>query len=239
MIVGVAMVKDEADVIGWTLHHLARQGVERFVVADNGSTDATRSVLVGVENVTVVDDPDPRHYQAEKTNRLVHTYCSDGDWVVPFDADELWTGGTVTLAQRLNTTTADVVLGRVFDYLPSAADDPTVTDPYRRTTSRLPQPEPLPVVAFRYHPEAVLEEGNHGVKRPGERGDGLVVRHLQYRSLEQFRRKVRNGKAALEAAPLLHPTTGLHWRRYGAMSDHELTDEWHRMTSQPMVYDPL
>ncbi len=42
MIVGISMVRDEADVISFTLAHLAAEGIDHFIVADNGSSDATR-----------------------------------------------------------------------------------------------------------------------------------------------------------------------------------------------------
>ena len=237
MIVGVSMAKDEADIIGWTIQHLRDQGVEGIIVADNASSDGTREILDLTADV-VVDDPDPAHYQGRKITRLVHEFCTLGDWVVPFDADELWTGVDGTLAEVLDTTNADVVTASVWDYLPQPSDDRTVLDPYARTGWREPHPEPLAVVAFRYHPDVVVEDGNHGVARPGIRATGLKVRHLQYRSFVQFARKLRNGRLALEATDL-PASTGAHWRTWGALDDYALRVEWEKLLRQPLEYDPL
>jgi hypothetical protein len=238
MIVGVAMVRDEADIIEATLRHHAAQGIERFVVADNGSADGTRDVIDGLGlPLTVVDDHDPAHYQGAKMTALVRRHCEPGDWIVPFDADELWSGESGTLARAFASTAADVLLATVFDYLPQP-DDGDDPDPVRRIRWREATPEPLPVVAFRHHPGAVLHDGNHGVDRPGPRASGLVVRHYQYRTWEQFRRKVRQGRAAL-AATDLPESTGAHWRTLGALGDEALHREWLTLLgAEGLVYDP-
>ena len=49
---------------------------------------------------------------------------------------------------------------------------------------------------------------------------------LSMRSREQFIRKVRNGAAAYEATDpaVLDPSTGIHWRTWGRMSDEDLAE---------------
>ena len=47
MIIGVCMVRDEADVIGTVCAHLLAEGVDRLIVADNLSSDDTRDILEG------------------------------------------------------------------------------------------------------------------------------------------------------------------------------------------------
>ena len=94
----VGIVRDEADIVETVIRNLLAQGVERVVIADNLSTDATASVLerlAGSLPVTVLSDRLAAHYQAEKTTLLARAAARAGaGWVLPFDADEVWTAPT-------------------------------------------------------------------------------------------------------------------------------------------------
>ncbi len=92
-LVGLMMVRNEADILRINvLHHLA-QGIDRFLVVDNGSTDGTDRVLKelarrGGHRWTRDDGP---YRQAEITTALAReAFHSGADWVVPIDADEFW-----------------------------------------------------------------------------------------------------------------------------------------------------
>ena len=86
---GVAMVRDELDVIGTTLDHLLSQGVDRVLVADTGSVDGTRELLEerarDDDRVLVGVDPIVAYYQAEKMTWLAHRAWRAG--VFPNAAD--------------------------------------------------------------------------------------------------------------------------------------------------------
>src|SRR5579863_306513 len=103
----VGMVRDEADVIETVIGNLLAQGVERVVIADNLSTDDTPAVLERLARshpVTVLVDRLPAYYQAEKTTLLARAAVRAGArWVLPFDADEVWTAPDTTVAQWLAT----------------------------------------------------------------------------------------------------------------------------------------
>jgi hypothetical protein len=80
-------------------------------------------------------------------------------------------------------------------------------------------------VAFRWHPDAVIHQGNHDVTLPeyefarsGGEFVAMQVRHFPYRSPEQMVRKARNGAAAY-AATDLPAEQGAHWRSYGDLID--------------------
>lgn len=242
MIIGVSMVRDEADVIGYTLAHLLAEGVDRVIVADNLSTDDTPEILRGFgERVTVVDDPDPAYLQADKMTRLARLASDEGaDWVVPFDADELWCGvGGRTLAQCLTRCDADIVSVPFYDHIPQRTDDPDEPNPFLRLEWRRDHAQRMPKVAFRAHPDARLHMGNHDVHRPGRREFGaLTGRHVQWRTPVQMARKVRTGKAAYEASDL-HEMHGSHWRRLGGLDDDGIADEWSALLdSTGLVRDP-
>lgn len=244
MIVGVSMVKDEADILGRILAHMLDEGVDHLIVADNLSTDGTRQILDDYSRtapVTVVSDHEVGHYQGRKMTNLAHQAGAIGaTWIVPFDADEWWYSPFGSLKEVIGSSTADVLTAATYQHVSTPGDN-LDDEPIRRMTYRVPEPKNLPKVAFRYQPECRLHEGNHDVDLPRKaREDGkLEIREFQYRSFEQMRRKVRNGKAAMDATNL-HETYGAHWRRMGAMNDEELLAEWHGILDTPgLIYDPV
>ena len=228
MIIAVTMVRDEADIIGHTLAHMLTQ-VDHVIVADNLSTDGTAAILHSFDHVTVINDHERGYFQADKMTRLAHQAGDMGaSWVVPFDADEAW------YLPDLGTVDADVVQVRPYVYVPQPSD-PDDPNPITRITWRLPQPERQFKVCFRYHPAAELHMGNHDVDRPGGRVQAGTVRHYQYRTVEQVRRKVSNGVEAYDATGL--PSMyGTHWRELHAHTD--LDAWWDGYITQPLVHDP-
>lgn len=225
-IFAISMVKDEADVIGRTIEHLLAQGVQRLVIADNLSTDNTRGILDSFPEVVIVDDLEVGYYQSAKMTRLARqAYELGAEWIIPFDADEFWYWPVGTLAEFFSLTSADIVYAQTFEQLGD-----------RRATT----PKYWPKVAFRASLTAQLAQGNHSVTGvDGTTGDGLQIREYQYRSLPQFIRKVRNGKAAYDATDMPY-SEGSHWREYGAMSDDELGSVWAQMQQRSdLIHDPF
>ena len=220
---GIAMVRNEADILPGVLAHMTRQ-VDHLLVADNLSTDDTPDILAAA-GVEVVADDDPAYRQAEKMTALAQrAYDAGARWVVPFDADEVWhTRSGQRLADYLTAQTADVAVAALYDHRTTDLDDLTVPDPVRRMTWRIPTAAALPKVAARTAPDLVLAMGNHMATYHGDRpvrhayGD-IMVRHYSYRSVGQFIRKARQGAAAL-AATDLHRSVGAHWRQFGRTLD--------------------
>jgi glycosyltransferase involved in cell wall biosynthesis len=234
------MVRDEDDVIGYTISHLLGEGVDHVIVADNLSTDYTRAILDGFgPSVEVIDDPDPRMLQSAKTTRLARMASERGfDWILPCDADELFYAESGTLADWFAACTFDVACAHVWDHIATDADDQAELNPWRRITRRRKFPQRLYKVAFRADSGAIVHEGNHDVDRLGFRTTGIYARHVQYRSLDQMARKVRQGKAGLEAASM-HAMHGTHWRELGALDDAELLVRWRELSDEPdLIEDP-
>ena len=234
MIVGIGMVRDEADIIDQTMINLRVQGVDRFIVLDNGSTDRTRSLLA-CSDVEVIDDPEVGYHQDAKMSKLARLAHEQGaTWVLPFDADEYWyCPDGDTIAGTLHTLPADVnvVAAQEFKHWPTPWDDPT-PDPFQRIRWRETEPHRLHKVCFRATADPKVHMGNHGVNfggydpdRPDPAYLALELRHYPYRSFNQFARKVRNGREAYEAADL-HPMFGTHWREMGAYTDTQLREVW-------------
>lgn len=229
--VAITMVRDEADIIGYSLSHMLTQ-VDHVIVADNLSIDNTRQILEGFDRVTIINDREEGYYQSTKVTRLAHLAGDMGaDWVVPFDADEF-----VYLPPLDDDV--DVYWTHPWVHVPHAEDPVDEPDPAKRMGWRMVTPEEHPkIVAFRYHPEAVIHMGQHGIVWPGARRcQGGWIHHYQWRSLEQARRKVTNGAAAYSTVDL--PAYGAHWRSMAAMDDQQLEQWWLDYTSQPLVWDP-
>ena len=219
----IAMVKNEADIIESTVRHLVNQGVENFLVMDNGSDDGTRGILESlareIPGFHVGTDSEPAHYQGAKMTLLADAVRRAGaTWVVPFDADEYWYGVDATLIEVLNRTRARVLEAQIHNVLPSADGGWQVDD----------QPQYLTKVAFRTYPLITMGEGNHDVARPGEWSAELSILHVPLRSFDQFSRKLRNGAQAL-ALTGLPMSTGNHWRSSGRLTDSELAAQWSQL----------
>lgn len=237
----VSMVKDEQDVVGFTIEHLLAEGVDRILVADNLSSDGTRAVLRGWAArapVTILEDRLFAYYQADKMTHLARLAAARGaGWIVPFDADELWCAPGSRLADFLADCSCDVVRAPVFDQLPAIDDDLAEPNPFVRLRHRTAGPE-LHKVAFRSHRLATLTQGNHKVLRPGTKGDGLEVRHAPLRTFEQYCHKVRNGASVYEATDL-EGHLGSHWRRLGGLDDEALRAAWvDRLAVTRSIIDP-
>ena len=227
--VAVTMVKDEADVIGFTVRHMLAE-VDRVLVADNLSTDGTRDVLdelaaSSAGRLVVVDDPDPRYHQSAKMTALALRARLDmgAEWVVPFDADEWWYSPFGRIADVLAGVAPQWLIApaQLFDHVATAEDDLDELDPIRRLGFRRRNRNPLPKVACRWREDLTIEQGNHDATYAGggtRFAEHLVVRHFPYRSIEQLVRKVRNGAAAYRATDLPEHF-GAHWRQWGDLLD--------------------
>lgn len=228
-VVGIAMVRDEHDVIEGVVRHMAAE-CDWLVVADNLSTDGTRAALDALvdelgDRLLVLDDDDPAYRQSEKMSELA-AYAADAGakWIVPFDADELWISHAGRLADVLGGLVGvDIASAVLWNHFGTAIDPP-LGDPFVSMRWRSTTPGALPKVAFRYRPGAVIHQGNHGVTLPGDPPplclDGvLTVRHFPVRTPAQMITKARNGAAAYAAAPELPVDWGAHWRAWGRILD--------------------
>jgi hypothetical protein len=181
--------------------------------------DGTAEILRSFDRVTVVVDPDPDFHvdlqQARRTTALASLAAQRGaDWVVPFDADEVWVA-------RDGRRVGDVLDGLRDNVLVARADmvnhvvtdrDPPGPDPPARMVYRRPEFHVSPKVACRTRPDLWIAKGNH---RAAYRGvpvpplvDGLLrVHHFPVRSAEQFARKVRYKAGGLQRSTLPHGMT--------------------------------
>jgi hypothetical protein len=233
MVVGIAMVKDEADIIERTVEHMAYQ-CDALFIADNGSTDGTVDALLNFgfrwghepSMWRLTEDSEPGYYQSRKMSALAEEARRQGaTWVLPFDSDERWLADGIPIRELLPSLPADVMTceADVFDHV--ATGDPEM--PWRRREQL-----PLRKVACRAVEGLVIHQGNHGATFPGRDvcptvTGQLQVRHFPYRTPQQFIRKVRNGAAAYRATDL-DESVGSHWRSYDRLTDAELHEVFYR-----------
>jgi hypothetical protein len=171
------------------------------------------------------------------------------EWIIPFDADELWCSVHGRLSEIIPHSPTELIEAKIWDHRPDFTDNPDDPNPYTRMPYSLVEPLALPKVAFKAKPEFVVAQGNHDVFEldadgvPVEIGSSrrndklLQVRHVPYRSFEQLERKVRQGARAYEASDLpLYQ--GDHWRTMGQETDEQLSARWEQMYEWERVYLP-
>ena len=236
-VVGLVMVRNEEDVVDHVVRHMLAQ-VDQVIVADNLSTDRTRSILDNIDStkLVIVDDLDPAYRQAEKMTALAEDWAEPGDWLVPFDADELWCmSNGMPLGEGLRSLSNDAVSGKSWVHVPQNSDV-KIECPFSTMPWRVSTPEAWPKAAFRWKVATDhIEQGNHWMKGPLM--DAIDIRHFQYRSYEHLVAKVTVGAAALAAANL-PGNSGEHWRRLSSMPDTELESWWDDYTRQKLEWDP-
>ena len=100
------LVRDAEDLIETNLRYHKAQGVDLFLIGDNGSTDRTLEILEPYREAGLVElfhiEGDARHaWSAGRTMLARKAYELGADWVVHDDHDEFWWPLTGTLKEAL------------------------------------------------------------------------------------------------------------------------------------------
>lgn len=250
-VAAVMMVRDDADVVGATIDHLLTQ-VDHVYVADNRSVDGTTDIVraYGEDTVSVTRDEVVAYEQSEKTTRLAFWAAEEGhEWVVPCDADEVWSAPGRTVRDLLNRVAYDVqiVTADLYDHIPTNQDDPAVIPPQVRIGWRRTHPGVLPKVAVRVHRGLTIHPGNHGAdygRSAVLAVPGLTIDHFTWRTAEQYLRKIRNGIEAYRT--VARQDIGVHWRMHDGATDEQIREHfltWFYVTDPAartdLRYDPL
>jgi glycosyl transferase family 2 len=100
------LVRDAEDLIETNLRYHRAQGVDLFLIGDNGSTDRTLDILKPYCEAGLVEldhiEGDPRHaWSAGRTMLARKAHELGADWVIHDDHDEFWWPLTGTLKEAL------------------------------------------------------------------------------------------------------------------------------------------
>lgn len=227
------MVRDEADIIGSMLQHHAAQGVDEFIITDNGSTDGTTEIIEDLARsmqITLFHDPIHRKQQGETVTRMARLAAERGaTWVVNADADEFWVTQRTGASLREAFANTDPAIGAftvpVHDMTGAPAKRGTGL---QRLVYRDARPiERMQRLGIHAHatpdavhvgdPDVVVAQGNHFVSiasngRPEPEWD-IEVLHFPWRSWAQFSGKVERAGLAYERSPGLEPSANHHGMR--------------------------
>jgi glycosyltransferase involved in cell wall biosynthesis len=91
---GVTQVRNEIEVIDFTIWAHLDQGVDLILISDNGSTDGTLELLQDLskndERIILYRNDGPYLQEQEISFLASEAYRMSCDWVIPFDGDEIW-----------------------------------------------------------------------------------------------------------------------------------------------------
>lgn len=262
IVAAVSMMRDENDVASHVVKHFVDEGVDVIIVADNNSVDGTRESLNDLVDyagacgvvLEVSDDPEVGYYQSKKMTALARRAHEEygAEWIIPFDADELWCHSDMPLADFLRKADGDVVGGLMYNHYATGIDD-DIPNPFEAMQWRRPEAGALPKVAVRWNDKLTIHQGNHSADVTGG-GPWLApaefceIRHFPYRSAAQFIQKGKNGAEAYERATELRKDMGAHWRQYGEILRRhgeaallEVFYEWYHFEAPVeagMIHDP-
>lgn len=246
------LVRNEEDIIRQNILFHNAQGVDSFIVMDNLSTDRTASIVKELSKEIRIDyihQPQDDYSQSEWVTEMARLACTDhgADWVINNDADEFWVFGDAGVKAFLDSFDKDIGVlrlkrhnailrmnGRTSDLSRSHPETSEVFEIESKNNVGLPLPRKCVHRASR---SVIVAQGNHDIE--GVEGqivdvnEGAYILHYPYRSLDQYKQKIRLGGAAYSRNVKLERSVGQTWREhYDLLETDAVNDFWKSLTCQ-------
>ncbi|WP_221793823.1 glycosyltransferase family 2 protein [Oceanobacter mangrovi] len=258
------LIKNEADIIADNIRFHATQGVDCFVIMDNGSTDGTRDIVAELSKsveMLVIDRPQLDYQQSNwKTEMAVKSRKLLGaDWSIANDADEFWLADSQNLKTNLTSWGSIVQCKRVnmipderfFDAGSSYLDFPyKVKSPVQNKGQDIIGDDHFAVALSNINGKVIVN--NHGLLRVKggnhrawhawgfinqRRDPSITVYHYPVRSRENFTSHIENRARLLEKGV---SKMGDHYRRWvRLLQQGQLEQELRRLALLPADAETL
>ena len=248
----VGTTRNEVDLVDVHVRHHFAQGVDQFLLLDNGSSDGTPEML---EHLSGTYPVRWRPYAGPfLQDRLLSALADEAraagaDWIVPIDADEFWTGQSGSLRDILAEAPADAVRVPVVNFIQRRSQRHTTPEALLTMTHRTANPvgpvhrgeeyvetERVAYVEQAYEPKWIFRAsegmrigwGNHTSVDPSVRlapVADIVCLHAPLRSLAVLEGKVDSDRTSREIDEYFEMAWHLgRWRRLAW--EGRLEDEW-------------
>jgi SAM-dependent methyltransferase len=230
---GIAMVKNEADVIeAFVRHNLSF--MDALAIVDNDSIDGTREILVELQRqglrVILFDDPVVGHFQAEIVTAVYRRVVPQFKprFVFLLDADEFVVANREALYDQLralNPGTEAQYAWRTYIPAPTGPEGGDAADPLRSIVHRkLVEDQrwwkPVVVTSPKIDTRLKVKQGNHGVRCAGRplrkvKLKDAAIAHFPVRSVDQFTSKILIGWIANLERNRYRLDVGhaIHWKK--------------------------
>ncbi|OCB32348.1 hypothetical protein A5675_24425 [Mycobacterium malmoense] len=228
---GIAMVKNEADVIeAFVRHNLGF--MDALAIVDNDSIDDTRDILVRLQReglpIVLFDDPIVGHFQAEIVTAVYRKVVPrfKPRFVFLLDADEFIVAPSrdALYAQLRAMRPGTQAQYRWRTYIPApTGPEGDASDPLRSITHRRAEErawwKPIIVTKPKIDTKLRIKQGNHGATYRGRslrkaKLRDVTIAHFPVRSVDQFTSKILVGWIAnLERNRYRFDFAhGIHWK---------------------------